>query len=90
MKRNETPALPALDALRSRRRFVREAALGTTIVALGGLYYFADSARGGDGELRPDGRPRVPPGQRLLKALKPMGGEAGSALRQDFRLARTA
>ena len=36
--------------------------------------------------MRPDGRPRVPPGQRVLKALKPMGGEPGSALRQDFRL----
>jgi DMSO/TMAO reductase YedYZ molybdopterin-dependent catalytic subunit len=77
----------ALEALHSRRRFIREAAIGTTIVALGGLYYFADSAAGGDGELRPDGRPRVPPGQRVLKALKPMGGEPGSALRQDFRLA---
>src|SRR5262245_53156038 len=76
----------AIDALRSRRRFVREAAIGTTFVALGGLYVFADSAVGGDGEVRADGRPRVPPGQRILKALKPMGGEPGSALRQDFRL----
>jgi len=76
----------AIEALRSRRRFVREAAIGTTFVALGGLYVFADAAAGGDGEMRPDGRPRVPPGQRLLKALKPMGGEPGSALRQDFRL----
>jgi DMSO/TMAO reductase YedYZ molybdopterin-dependent catalytic subunit len=87
MKPNDTSTLQALDALRSRRRFIREAAIGTTIVALGGLYYFADPAAGGDGELRPDGRPRVPPGQRVLKALKPMGGEPGSALRQDFRLA---
>lgn len=76
----------ALDALRSRRRFVREAAIGTTLVALGGLYVFAEPAVGEDAEKRPDGRPRVPPGQRVLKALKPMGGEPGSALRQDFRL----
>jgi DMSO/TMAO reductase YedYZ molybdopterin-dependent catalytic subunit len=76
----------ALEALRSRRRFVRDAAIGSTIVALGGLYVFADAAEGGEVEKRPDGRPRVPPGQRLLKALKPMGGEPGSALRQDFRL----
>jgi DMSO/TMAO reductase YedYZ molybdopterin-dependent catalytic subunit len=87
MKPNDTLARQALDELRSRRTFVREAAIGTTIAALGGLYYFANSAAGGDGEMRPDGRPRVPPGQRLLKALKPMGGEPGSALRQDFRLA---
>lgn len=86
MKSNRTSAPSALAELRSRRNFVREAAIGTTIVALGGLYYFADAARGGDGEMRPDGRPRVPPGQRVLKALKPMGGEPGSALRQDFRL----
>src|SRR5690349_19533069 len=76
----------ALETLQSRRRFVREAAIGSTIVALGGLYAFADAASGGDVEMRPDGRPRVPPGQRVLQALKPMGGEPGSALRQDFRL----
>lgn len=87
MKPNETSARRELDELRSRRRFVREAAIGTTFAVLGGLYYFADSAAGGDAGLRPDGRPRVPPGQRVLKALKPMGGEPGSALRQDFRLA---
>jgi DMSO/TMAO reductase YedYZ molybdopterin-dependent catalytic subunit len=86
MNSNDTSARGALTELRSRRNFVREAAIGTTIVALGGLYFFADPARGGDGEMRPDGRPRVPPGQRVLKALKPMGGEPGSALRQDFRL----
>jgi DMSO/TMAO reductase YedYZ molybdopterin-dependent catalytic subunit len=76
----------ALEALRSRRRFVREAAIGSTIIALGGLYVFSGAAAGGEVEMRADGRPRVPPGQRLLKALKPMGGEPGSALRQDFRL----
>ena len=84
MKRHTSS--PSLGELSSRRRFVREAALGTTIVALGSLYYFADAAQGGDGEMRADGRPRVPPGQRLLKALKPMGGEPGSSLRQDFKL----
>ena len=74
------------EALQSRRRFVREAAFGTTFVALGGLYYFAGAAEGGEGEKRADGRPRVPPGQRVLQSLKPMGGEPGSPLRQDFRL----
>lgn len=83
MKRKDNTAL---EALQSRRRFVREAAIGSTIVALGGLYAFAGAAAGGEGEMRPDGRPRVPPGQRVLQALKPMGGEPGSALRQDFRL----
>lgn len=74
-------------ALTSRRRFVREAAVGSTLAVLGGLYYFADDALGdGQGELRADGRPRVPPGQRVLRALKPMGGEPGSGLRKDFKL----
>lgn len=86
MKRKDNTAL---EALSSRRRFVREAAIGSTIVALGGLYVFAGAAAGGDVEKRPDGRPRVPPGQRVLQALKPMGGEPGSALRQDFRLSVT-
>jgi DMSO/TMAO reductase YedYZ molybdopterin-dependent catalytic subunit len=76
----------ALDELRSRRRFIRQAAIGTGVVVLGGLYYFAEPAVGGEGEMRADGRPRVPPGQRVLKSLKPMGGESGSALRQDFKL----
>jgi DMSO/TMAO reductase YedYZ molybdopterin-dependent catalytic subunit len=87
MKPNDARVRPALADLRSRRRFVSEAAIGSTIVALGGLYYFAEPAAGGDAEVRPDGRPRVPPGQRVLQSLKPMGGEPGSALRQDFRLA---
>lgn len=77
----------ALTKLRSRRRFVREAAVGTTLAVLGGMYYFADDALG-DGALQPrkDGRPRVPPGQRVLRALKPMGGQPGNGLRKDFRL----
>ncbi len=85
MKQRDTSA-SALAALLSRRRFVREAAIGTTVVALGGLYQFAAPARGAEGELRADGRPRLPPGQRVLQALKPMGGDPGSPLRQDFRL----
>lgn len=35
---------------------------------------------------RPDGQPRLPPGQRLLTALKPMGGEPGDASRSKFKL----
>jgi DMSO/TMAO reductase YedYZ molybdopterin-dependent catalytic subunit len=77
----------AVKELQSRRRFVREAAAGTVLAALGGSYYFCEDALGGAAaELRPDGRPRVPPGQRVIGALKPMGGEPGSPLRKDFRL----
>jgi DMSO/TMAO reductase YedYZ molybdopterin-dependent catalytic subunit len=77
----------ALEALRSRRRFVREAAAGTALAVLGGLYLFAEDALGdAEHELRSDGRPRRPPGQRVIQALRPMGGEPGSSLRKDFRL----
>ena len=81
------PPGKALQGLRSRRQFVREAAAGTTIAVLGGLYYFSSPAFGeSEGGSRSDGRPRVPPGQRVLESLKPMGGEPGSSLRKDFRL----
>jgi DMSO/TMAO reductase YedYZ molybdopterin-dependent catalytic subunit len=36
--------------------------------------------------LRPDGRVRLPPGQRILDALKPMGGDPGSPSPASFRL----
>lgn len=77
----------ALEALRSRRRFIREAAAGTALAVLGGLYVLGDEVAAQDSEKRPDGRPRLPPGQRVLQALKPMGGQPGSPLRKDFRLA---
>jgi DMSO/TMAO reductase YedYZ molybdopterin-dependent catalytic subunit len=77
----------AREELRSRRRFIREAAAGTAVAVLGGLYVLGDEASAGDAEMRPDGRPRLPPGQRVLQALKPMGGQPGSPLRKDFRLA---
>lgn len=76
----------AREELRSRRRFIREAAAGTTLAVLGGLYVLSDDVAAQGEEKRPDGRPRLPPGQRVLQALKPMGGQSGSPLRKDFRL----
>jgi DMSO/TMAO reductase YedYZ molybdopterin-dependent catalytic subunit len=76
----------AAAALRSRRRFIQEAAVGTTLTVLGGVYVFESGAGAQSPEMRPDGRPRLPPGQRLLQALKPMGGQPGSPSRKDFRL----
>jgi DMSO/TMAO reductase YedYZ molybdopterin-dependent catalytic subunit len=77
----------ALSELRSRRQFIQRAAVGTTLAVLGGLYYFGEDAFGQPNtERRPDGRLRVPPGQRVLQALRPMGGQPGSPLRKDFRL----
>lgn len=37
-------------------------------------------------ETRPDGRPRLPPGQRVLRHMKPMGGSPGSPRISDFSL----
>ena len=37
-------------------------------------------------ELRPDGRPRIPPGQHAVKALPNMGGTRGAKTVSDWRL----
>ncbi len=73
----------------SRREFIRKAAVGTAVVALGGgLYTIAsdDLTRKAQAETRPDGRPRLPPGQRVIQSLKPMGGSPGDPRSKNFRL----
>ncbi len=72
-----------------RRQFLRAMTAGTVVVALGGgVYAFADSEdeRKARETLRPDGRPRLPPGQHLLKRLRPMGGDEGDPSPGAFRL----
>jgi DMSO/TMAO reductase YedYZ molybdopterin-dependent catalytic subunit len=65
--------------LQDRRAFIRQAAAGSIVAALGGLYYFNDGlTRQARAETRPDGRPRLPPGQRVIEQLKPMGGVPGN------------
>ena len=59
------------------RRFLTTAAAGTVVVALGGGSYVLASGDPRESEKRPDGRARLPPGQRLIHALKPMGGTPG-------------
>jgi DMSO/TMAO reductase YedYZ molybdopterin-dependent catalytic subunit len=78
----------ALERLKERRRFIEQAAAGTLLVAFGGgLFWLADDlTREAKAEGRPDGRPRLPPGQRVISALKPMGGEAGDPSPGNFRL----
>lgn len=73
----------------SRRDFIRRAATGTVITALGGgLYMVAqdDLTRAARAETKPDGRPRLPPGQRVISKLKPMGGRPGDASPGAFSL----
>jgi DMSO/TMAO reductase YedYZ molybdopterin-dependent catalytic subunit len=70
-----------------RRRFVRLAAGGTALAVLGGYYLLSDEAtRVAQAQTRGDGRPRLPPGQRVLKAWKPMGGEPGDPSLEHFQL----
>jgi DMSO/TMAO reductase YedYZ molybdopterin-dependent catalytic subunit len=71
-----------------RRRLLETAAGGTILFALGGCYRPATSAdvAAANAHPRPDGRQRIPPGQYLLKGLKPMGGQEGEASPAKFRL----
>ncbi|MFZ5897411.1 MAG: molybdopterin-dependent oxidoreductase [Myxococcota bacterium] len=79
---------PELERLRTRRAFIRSAAHGTALVALGGItYVFRDDlTRAAHAETLPDGRKRLPPGQRVIRALKPMGGEPGDPDPSRLRL----
>lgn len=73
--------------LQVRRAFLRNAAAGTVVSALGGYYVLSDQlTRLAHAETRPDGKQRIPPGQRLIDYLKPMGGSAGNASRGQWRL----
>ena len=72
-----------------RRQFLRGMTAGTVVIALGGAAYaLADTEeeRRARAALRPDGRPRLPPSQYLLKHLRPMGGEEGDPSPGGFRL----
>lgn len=73
-----------------RRKFLRSAfAAGTVVLALGGGTYVLASEedeRKARAMLRPDGRPRLPPGQYLLRRIRPMGGVEGDPSPSSFRL----
>jgi len=71
-----------------RRRFLRLAGAGTVVAALGGWYVLADDerSRAARRETLADGRPRLPPGQKLIDYLKPMGGRPGNPSKSDYRL----
>ncbi|WP_437624159.1 molybdopterin-dependent oxidoreductase [Sorangium sp. So ce1151] len=78
---------PELTRSIERRRFLKTALAGTVITALGGGTYVmaaADDPRAR--AVRPDGRLRLPPGQRIINALKPMGGDPGDPSPAAFRL----
>ena len=72
----------------ARREFIRNAASGTVVAGLcGGLYAISDSLTSeAQAMMRADGRPRVPPGQRVIESLKPMGGSPGDPAASKFKL----
>jgi DMSO/TMAO reductase YedYZ molybdopterin-dependent catalytic subunit len=82
------PDSDALSRLLERRLFIQRAAAGTLLVAFGGgLWVLADDlTREAKAQARSDGRSRLPPGQRVISSLKPMGGEAGEPSSKNFRL----
>ena len=70
-----------------RRRLIQLAGTGTAIALLGGYYYVSDDlTREARAQTRSDGRPRLPPGQRVLKVWKPMGGEPGDPSLEHLEL----
>lgn len=80
---------PEVQAALSRRSFIASAASGTVITVMGGslAYTLSDRlTREAQAMTTVDGRPRLPPGQRALEALRPMGGTPGSPSVTDFRL----
>lgn len=80
---------PELKPAWDRRSFLKTAAIGTVFVAAGGaLVRIAsdDLTRQARAARRPDGRPRLPPGQRVIERLKPMGGAEGNATVRTFKL----
>ncbi len=80
---------PEVQSSLTRRGFISRAASGTVIAAMGGGMFYALSdrlTREAKAMALDDGRPRLPPGQRALEALRPMGGTPGSPSVTDFRL----
>jgi DMSO/TMAO reductase YedYZ molybdopterin-dependent catalytic subunit len=88
-RRPDLDRYPALKTAWDRRQFVKSAAVGTAFMALGGaLVRLAadDLSREARAENRSDGKSRLPPGQRALDALRPMGGEEGDGDARNFKL----
>lgn len=85
---NHEEARPALRRVMDRRRFLHHASAGATFLAFGGVLAVADDAvfAAAKAQTRADGRPRVPPGQRVVTKLQPMGGQPGERSKSKYRL----
>ena len=88
-KRPDLDRHPDLQKAWDRRSFIKSAAVGATFMAVGGaLVRIAadDLTREARAQKRPDGRSRLPPGQRVIEYLKPMGGDEGDGDVRNFKL----
>jgi DMSO/TMAO reductase YedYZ molybdopterin-dependent catalytic subunit len=88
-RRPDLDRYPELQKAWDRRQFIRSAAVGTAFMAFGGaLVRIAgdDLSKEARAEKRTDGKGRLPPGQRALQALRPMGGAEGDGEVRNFRL----
>jgi len=80
---------PELQRSWDRRQFIKSAAVGTVFMAFGGALVRIigeDLTREASAEKLSDGRKRLPPGQKVIKSLKPMGGDEGDGKVETFRL----
>lgn len=71
------------------RRTFFGAATGAALVLFGGVAYSTvsdEELRRLGNELRPDGRRRLPPNQRAIERLRPMGGTVGDPNPAHYRL----
>ena len=88
-RRPDFDRYPELQRSWDRRNFIKSAAAGATLMAAGGaLLRIAtdDLTKSARAEKRADGRVRLPPGQRVLEALRPMGGDEGDGDVRTFKL----
>ena len=75
------------DELKDRRWFLK--ATAATGIGLGGFLYgkaTLSEAHAARNAKRADGRARLPPGQTLIKTLRPMGGTPGSPEAKNFKV----
>ena len=72
----------------NRRKFLQAAGGSVIAIGLPGVFIkaFASQNRAWAGQLRPDGRPRLPPGQHVVEAMPAMGGVPGTDDLAEWRL----
>ena len=88
MKRDDDDYGPIAPNM-GRRIFLRGAMAGTAVIALGGATWVVageEETRKARATMRPDGRPRLPPGQYLLGSMRDMGGSPGDAAPGSYKL----